>query len=560
MNLAATITLNSQSFVKGIGSAVGAVNSFVGGSIGKIASPMAVAIGGMLSVGSAALALKSSISKAADMEDLEMSFVTLLGSTQAAKERLAELSKFAAETPFELQGIGRASKVLQSLTEGALATGDGLKMVGDMAAMSGQPIAELSVTVGRLYNGLQSGKAAGEAIARLSELGLLSSSTREKLEKLQSSGQKGAKVWEVAATDFSKYSGEMQRKSQGWNGLVSTLKDNISLAMAEFGKPILDALKPFLKDAISMTESLFSLARNFGENVANAISLFAAVWGSGEISGIIADAFTFGFGVGLNYLLGGLKSVVELLGVGIESAFSLIMQSDFWSGLGNIIIGTLTGLGAFLIEIFTTPISYVQAGLEKVMQELLEFASSTKVGRKIFGVDENFVAETFDDILSKTKAQNKNKSSEALDVSAAYLSKGSDKLKSPLEGAFKDFESVFSNFSPSELIKNSEALDRLKLTMGKLQESVNNQKSAVERQTEVAKKSADTVVEKSGTGIKLRDNSDRLSRIGGYVGGSGGVLQDYNRKIADNTLKIAKGIDEINNRRTNITFGSATWA
>lgn len=544
MNLAAVITLNNSPFVKGLQGATGAVSTFVGKGLGMIANPVAAAVGGLLSFAAAAATVKSSISKAADMEDLQMSFVTLLGSVQAAKERMAELTKFAAETPFDLAGIGRASKVLQSLTDGALATGDGLEMVGDMAAMSGQPIAELSVQVGRLYSGLMSGKAAGEAIARLSELGLMSSVTRDKLEKLQAAGQKGAKVWQVAAEDFAKYSGEMERKSQGWNGLMSTLKDNISLAMAAFGEPVMDSLKPFLKDAIAMADSLSDIARSIGESVADGISMFAAAWSSGQVGELAGAALTYGFSIGVNWLLGALKSAVDFLGESIGAVFESLFQADFWSGLGNVIIASLDGVAAFVMSIFTTPIAYVRAGLMKVLAEVMESAASSAVGRKIFGVDEGFKALSFDDYLADSKAAIPNGAAELKNRASDRFSTGGMELSGSIGKRLSEaMESTLKNFQPGNLLDVSDSRLKLKNLTDSLSSFVEGQKAAAAKDGG-AKTSAPAALSRDANAAKLA--GDRLAKIGGFVGSGSNILIDYNRKIADNTAEMAKGITRLN--------------
>ncbi len=44
--------------------------------------------------------------------------------------------------------------------------------------------------IGRLYDGLQSGRPVGEAMMRLQELGVISGDTRNQIENLQKSARK----------------------------------------------------------------------------------------------------------------------------------------------------------------------------------------------------------------------------------------------------------------------------------------------------------------------------------------------------------------------------------
>lgn len=189
----------------------------------------AITAGLSLVIGALAGAFKT-IGTAATFQDLEASFTTLLGSVDAAKERMADLAKFAAETPFELGEVAQASRVLQNLTDGALATGDGLRLIGDTAAGTGTPFEELAVTIGRFYSALKTGTPAGEAAARLTEL------TGVNFRQVKS--------WDEAKEALGRYSGEMDRRSKTWNGMWSSMMDGVSGVAREIGKPLIDMLIP----------------------------------------------------------------------------------------------------------------------------------------------------------------------------------------------------------------------------------------------------------------------------------------------------------------------------
>ena len=167
---------------------------------------------------------KGFFSASAQVETLETQFKTLLGSGDKAKERIKELSEFASKTPFKLEETAQASRVLQTLTKGALATGEGLRLVGDASATAGTDFKELAVHVGRAYDGLQSNRPIGEAMARMQELGLVTGDTRTQIEKLQKAG-KGKEAWKVLEAELKKTKGGMEDLSQTTLGLWSTTQD-----------------------------------------------------------------------------------------------------------------------------------------------------------------------------------------------------------------------------------------------------------------------------------------------------------------------------------------------
>ncbi|MFI3244034.1 MAG: hypothetical protein R3Y56_07275 [Akkermansia sp.] len=216
------------------------------------------------------------INAAAQRETLSTAFIPLLGSAEAAQERMAELAQFAASTPFQINEIAAASKTLETLTAGALSTGDGLRLVGDIAASTNTPFAEIAVTVGRLYAGLDSGRPVGEAMARLQELGAISPSVRAQLESMQKAGQKGSAVWAAAAQDLNKFKDSMSLQSATWAGKVSTMADAWDELLVKIGQPLMVALTPAM-DAITKTlADLSTQASSFGEGVATVFTGLAA--------------------------------------------------------------------------------------------------------------------------------------------------------------------------------------------------------------------------------------------------------------------------------------------
>lgn len=239
----------------------------VGLAVSGVKDSLSGVKGGLVGVAAAGLALRKALSASGEFEKLTTQFQVLLGSADAAGKRMEELAKFGAATPFELTEVARASITLQTLTRGALATGKGLEMVGDLAAGSGEEFGNMATHVGRLYDGLMSGRPVGEAMARLQELGIISGDVRARIEALQAQGRKGDEVWQIAAGSFSRFSGMMASQSGTLFGVLSNLKDQYDALAREMGKPIADALKPVLVDLIENAEAYKEKARELGEAV-----------------------------------------------------------------------------------------------------------------------------------------------------------------------------------------------------------------------------------------------------------------------------------------------------
>lgn len=345
------LDLDNAGFQRGLGEAQSAVSGFsslVRPQMMMVAASVAGAALAVKGVSTAFREARAAVGEAANRETMETAFVPLLGSAKAARERMAELADFAAHTPFQLPGIAAASRTLESLTDGALSTGDGLRLVGDAASAQNTPIEEMAVTIGRLYSGLDSGRPVGEAMQRLQELGAISPDVRAKLEKLQAEGKKGSEVWQVAAEELARFSGGMELQSQTWNGKISTLSDNWAQVRAEFGKPIMDALKPLLDDGIGTIESMASKAREIGETIAYAMRFMIEAFRQGEAWNLAKLGLTLAFQESVNFLWRVLMGVFEAIPQYLVQAFKqgimildILTDAAFWRMVGNAFVGVM---------------------------------------------------------------------------------------------------------------------------------------------------------------------------------------------------------------------------
>ena len=359
------LNLDNAGFQRGLGEARSAVSGFsslVRPQMMMVAASVAGAALAVKGISTAFREARAAVGEAANRETMETAFVPLLGSAKAARERMAELADFAAHTPFQLPGIAAASRTLESLTDGALSTGDGLRLVGDAASAQNTPIEEMAVTIGRLYSGLDSGRPVGEAMQRLQELGAISPDVRAKLEKLQAEGKKGSEVWQVAAEELARFSGGMELQSQTWNGKISTLSDNWAQVRAEFGKPIMDALKPLLDEGIGSLESMAAKAREIGETIAYAMRFMIEAFKQGEAWNLAKLGLTLAFQESVNFLWRVLMGVFEAIPRFLVNGFKtgimvldILTDAEFWKNVGlaflNVMQAAIAGIAALLSKL-----------------------------------------------------------------------------------------------------------------------------------------------------------------------------------------------------------------
>ncbi len=232
--------------------------SFLGSLSGNIAAKgFDMLTGAITGVGAAM------IGGNAEMEKYEIQFATLMGSTEAAKDRLADLAKFGAETPFELPEIAAAEKVLlgfgltgqKVIDMTGKNASDFRTLVGDIAAGTGASFEEIALNMGKLSSG-----ATGEAISRFQEMGI---ATREQLTAMGVEFSKSGELLSplpvamqaITQLTQEKFGGGMAALSSSFEGLTSTLSDTMSEIGRQIGKPFFDLFKAGLGGVIEFLGS-----------------------------------------------------------------------------------------------------------------------------------------------------------------------------------------------------------------------------------------------------------------------------------------------------------------
>ncbi len=297
------------------------------------------------------IASKMIIKPAMNMESFKVQFKTLLGSLEKAEKRIKELTDFAATTPFQMPAVVKASKILETLTEGAISTGKGLRMVGDVSAGVGADIDELAVWFGRLHDGLKNNRPVGEAMARLQELGAISGKARGKIEELAASGASMAEKWKAVENATAKYNGLMKEQSGILTGLISTLKDNFSLALVEIGTEILPVLKDATKELTKVIVDLKKSGqlKEFGKEASQALRSIYNILKS--ITGFVIKNREIIANLGLS--LAGMK-VLKMAKIGLTSlkvAFTALVAPTVTATAATAtFLGVLTG-GLWIVAI-----------------------------------------------------------------------------------------------------------------------------------------------------------------------------------------------------------------
>jgi tape measure domain-containing protein len=213
-------------------------------------------------VGLAGVAVKA----AADLETMRTQFVSLTGGAEQAGRTVNQLNEFAAQTPFEIEGIASAAKQLLASGTDVGQLNDQLKFLGDIAAVSGSSIDEIAAIFSKVQ---AKGKVELESLNQLAERGVpvfraLSEATGLLPSELGAGAVSVEQFTQVLA-GMSEEGGfafnAMQNLSQTAAGKFSTAMDALKMAAASLGEVLLPIATAIIERVTEWAEEFAELDR-----------------------------------------------------------------------------------------------------------------------------------------------------------------------------------------------------------------------------------------------------------------------------------------------------------
>ena len=215
-------------------------------SVGKLRAGyllLGAVIGGVL-----VKSINAFIKKAADFEQLNVSFKTFLGSAEKATKVLKKLENFSIVTPFTIDQINKAGKGLLAFGIESKDLIPTLKTIGDVASATGKDFNELAIIYGKAKT---QGTLFGEDINQLTEAGIpiikefakQLGVTEGEVKKLASQGKISFTNLQTAFESMTGEGGQffdlMSKQSKTFGGRLSTLQGNLSLVSRAIGNKLL---------------------------------------------------------------------------------------------------------------------------------------------------------------------------------------------------------------------------------------------------------------------------------------------------------------------------------
>lgn len=345
------------------------------GGIAKKGAGVAVAAVGAVTAALGA-GVVAGVKYNASIESYQTSFEVMTGSAEKAAEVIDRLKKVGASTPFELPDLADTTQLLMNYGFSADEAMDKMMMLGDISQGSAEKMSRIATAYGQMSS---AGKVSLEDVKQMIEAGFnplqeISESTGESMSSLYDRISKGTiSIDEITASmqratsEGGKYFQSMEKQSQTFSGLISTLKDNAQQLLGEVVEPISDGLtESLLPAAISAIEQL---TKGFEENGVSGMIQAAGNIVSGLFTGIMENApslISTGFELLNQFLLGIAAGIPALRIKGFE--FITQIALGILENLPQLITQGAMVITNFVSGLLSSLPSVLQSGVQMILR------------------------------------------------------------------------------------------------------------------------------------------------------------------------------------------------
>ena len=243
-------------------SKISETNGGIGSLIGKFSSAKA-AVGGFMGAFAVSALVdfgRQAIDAQSKVEQLEISFRTLLGSQEKASALIAEIKSYGTVTPYDTEGLAQAARLMLSYGMSSSKIMPTLKMLGDIAMGDKDKLQSLTLAFSQMS---ASGRVCKEDLNQMVDAGfnplqIISEKTGKSIGELTDEVSKGA----ISVQDIEQAFIDATNEGGKFHNMVNNLSDSIEGKTAQmtdnweaFKASIGELLKPAYLGAIQTTTS-----------------------------------------------------------------------------------------------------------------------------------------------------------------------------------------------------------------------------------------------------------------------------------------------------------------
>lgn len=336
------------------------------------------------------------LQSAGQIEQLQTSFNSLLGSVEKGQAVFTDLQNFAAETPFEFPDVAKGAARFLAFNDSIGMTDDQLRgfltTIGNVISVTGggaQALDSVTLAMGQIAS---SGKITLDNLNQISEAmpgfsgvaaiasatGLTTAQVMDKISRGELDAKTGMDALLKGMADFPGAAGAMEMQSKTLLGVFSTFKDTMAMSLSNAFVPVIPAIKdaltqltPVLKGALDV------IAPALGNVLAAIMPLIGGLVQA--LSGILGPLLD-GLAKGLAAMGPAIKPLGDALG-NIAVALAPILPM-----LGTL-IGALAGALAPIIQALVPAITAIVNAFQPLIGPISD--ALTTLGMVLGGVLSN---------------------------------------------------------------------------------------------------------------------------------------------------------------------------
>lgn len=318
----------------------------------KTIKKIGLAVGGAAATVTLALG-KIGLDYNSQMESYTTNFKVMLGSTEAAIEKVEELKEMAAKTPFGMSDLADATQTLLSFQVPAERTNEVLKMLGDISLGNKEKMKGLALVFGQVSS---AGKLQGQDLMQMinqgfNPLNYIAQRTGESMEELRDRMSKGAisaeeveQAFRDATSEGGQFHNGMEEASKTMEGLKSTLTDVIHTKLGEFFQGVSNKIKEALPNVIEFVESIN--VEEVQAKLKKMLDVFVAL--IPVIVAVTAATYAYKAAVAIAGIIDLLRKATESQTIA-QAALNAIMSANPFVLVATLIAAVAAALGALWV-------------------------------------------------------------------------------------------------------------------------------------------------------------------------------------------------------------------
>ena len=279
------------------------------------------------------------------VQQLEISFGTMLKSKEKANALMSQMTELAAKTPFSLQEVSEGAKRLLAFQVPAEEVTETLRRMGDVASGLGVPMGQLIHVYGQvkaqgrlLTNDLYQFMNAGIPI--IAELSKVVGKSETEIKEMVSAGKIGFTEIQAVIKNMTNEGGLfynlMAEQSKSLGGQISNLRDNFDQMLNEIGK----SSEGVVSGAIQGVSFLVENYQTVGKLIAGLI----ATYGTYRTAVLVNIALTKGWAIAAkeDAIAKGIQTLATKAATVATGALNAVMMANPYVLVATAVVGLAT--------------------------------------------------------------------------------------------------------------------------------------------------------------------------------------------------------------------------